>query len=349
MGLCSDFGPLTRQAVEQLAGTAAGWPASVYRIQAGKAEPGPAFRCFPHQPGQGNPQVYGADAVLRASFPGRVLLDYTGSWYPLYDQVGANWASPRYLPQEYGLARPEQYQQAGYAPLVDNLLSGCYYPKSQSGRHRTNPPTGTAWRAPPVGPAGGHGRHAGDGRPLSGPVPRRACQHCTGSSDVFCPDRPLHAVRSELSGRRMAGGDMHSGSTALQPLTGAELPALHALLQRALPQSYDLGRERLERAAFHDHAILQTATLCLKRWDGSLLGAVVSKRFEPGASPYGAPDVSACWWSILPSRNRDGAAACTGRLNRPWVNWASAKSSWGRMYATCFRGAGTTAGEACIL
>ena len=317
VGLCSDFGPLTRQAVEQLAGTAAGWPASVYRIQAGKAEPGPLFDAFRISRARAIRGFMERMQSCVHRFPGRVLLDYTGSWYPLYDQVGANWASPRYLPQEYGLARPEQYQQAGYAPLVDNLLSGCYYPEitEREGTGQT-----AYWYS--VEGAARLARQV-----VMGDTPVTAglfldqyrdapCPHCTGNSDVLCPDRPLHAVRSELSGR----GWLVAICTALyrlQPLTGAELPALHTLLQKALPQSYDLGRKRLERAAFHDHAILQTATLCLKRWDGSLLGAVVSKRFEPGRRPTVAPDVSACWWSILPSRNRDGEAACTGQLKRP--------------------------------
>lgn len=287
VGLCSDFGPLTRQAVEQLAGTAAGWPASVYRIQAGKAEPGPLFDAFRISRVRAIRGFMERMQSCVHRFPERVLLDYIGSWYPLYDQVGANWASPRYLPQEYGLARPEQYQQAGYAPLVDNLLSGCYYPEITEREARDKP---AYWYS--VEGAARLARQV-----VMGDTPVTAGLFLDQYRDA--PARIAQAIQMCFvqTGRCMLfdlsylEGDgwwrYAQRSTALQPLTGAELPALHTLLQKALPQSYDLGRERLERAAFHDHAILQTATLCLKRWDGSLLGAVVSKRFEPGASPYG--------------------------------------------------------------
>lgn len=55
------------------------------------------------------------------------LLDYTGSWYPLYYQVGANWASKKYIPVEYPLADPAKYSRTGYIEQTDKLLSGFYY------------------------------------------------------------------------------------------------------------------------------------------------------------------------------------------------------------------------------
>ena len=271
-------------------------------------------------------------------FPGRVLLDYTGSWYPLYDQVGANWASPRYLPQEYGLARPEQYRQAGYAPLVDNLLSGCYYPEITEREARDKP---AYWYS--VEGAARLARQV-----VMGDTPVTAGLFLDQYRDA--PARIAQAIQMCFvqTGRCMLfdlsylEGDgwwrYAQRSTALQPLTGAELPALHILLQKALPQSYDLGRERLERAAFHDHAILQTATLCLKRWDGSLLGAVVSKRFEPGAPPYGG---AGCISVLVvdPAFQKQGWGSCLYRAaEQAMGKLGIRKSSWDRMYATCFRG-----------
>lgn len=54
------------------------------------------------------------------------LVDYTGSWYPLYYQVGANWAREGYIPEEYSWV-DKKYGDTGYAEYLDNLLSGFYY------------------------------------------------------------------------------------------------------------------------------------------------------------------------------------------------------------------------------
>lgn len=53
--------------------------------------------------------------------------DYTGSWYPLYYQVGVNWASQRYNPSSPYV--PPTYAATGYAEQLDFLCSGCYYPE----------------------------------------------------------------------------------------------------------------------------------------------------------------------------------------------------------------------------
>lgn len=52
---------------------------------------------------------------------------YTGAWYPVYFDVGVNWASNRYDPsKEYDWATP-QYKKYGYAELLDMYSSGCYF------------------------------------------------------------------------------------------------------------------------------------------------------------------------------------------------------------------------------
>jgi len=53
--------------------------------------------------------------------------DYTGSWYPLYYELGVNWASQEYEPsEEYDWATP-RYKEYGYAELLDTYMSGLYY------------------------------------------------------------------------------------------------------------------------------------------------------------------------------------------------------------------------------
>jgi len=55
------------------------------------------------------------------------LIDYTGSWYPLYYLLAANWASPDHLEPSYPATNPEEYAKTGYIRLVDRMMSGFYY------------------------------------------------------------------------------------------------------------------------------------------------------------------------------------------------------------------------------
>lgn len=68
-----------------------------------------------------------ARAEIKALNPNILFGDYTGAWYPLYFEVGANWASSGYDPSiEYDWATPE-YKNYGYAELLDLYTSGCYF------------------------------------------------------------------------------------------------------------------------------------------------------------------------------------------------------------------------------
>lgn len=52
---------------------------------------------------------------------------YTGAWYPLYYEVGANWASDTFDPSlHYDWASPG-YKNYGYAGLLDIYTTGCYF------------------------------------------------------------------------------------------------------------------------------------------------------------------------------------------------------------------------------
>ena len=55
------------------------------------------------------------------------FLDYTGSWYPLYYLMAANWASPDHLEQSYPATDAREYAKTGYIRHVDRMLSGFYY------------------------------------------------------------------------------------------------------------------------------------------------------------------------------------------------------------------------------
>lgn len=59
--------------------------------------------------------------------PGLEFSDYTGSWYPLYYELGVNWASDKYDPSEEYDWATKKYKEYGYAELLDTYMSGLYY------------------------------------------------------------------------------------------------------------------------------------------------------------------------------------------------------------------------------
>ncbi|MCQ2177353.1 MAG: family 10 glycosylhydrolase [Bacteroidales bacterium] len=64
---------------------------------------------------------------LKAINPALQIGDYTGAWYPTYNQLGVNWASRQYDPSvDFDWATPE-YRNAAYAELLDVYMTGLYY------------------------------------------------------------------------------------------------------------------------------------------------------------------------------------------------------------------------------
>jgi len=55
------------------------------------------------------------------------LGDYSGAWYPVYFDVGVNWASCRYDPSEEYDWASAGYKNYGYAELLDLFTSGNYF------------------------------------------------------------------------------------------------------------------------------------------------------------------------------------------------------------------------------
>ena len=241
VGLCSDFGPLTRQAVEQLAGTAAGWPASGLPDSGRQGGAGTAFRCFPHQPGQGNPRVYGADASCVHRFPGVCCWDYTGSWYPLYDQVGANWALP-------GICRRNTVWH-GRNSISRRATHRWWIICSPAAITRNHRAGGTGQTRLLVQRGREPARLArqvvmGDTPVTAGlfldqyrDAPARIAQ-----AIQMCFAQTGRCMLFDLSYRK---GWLVAICTALYRFAAADrrgIACLHTLLQKALPQSYDLGR-----------------------------------------------------------------------------------------------------------
>lgn len=71
--------------------------------------------------------IYTARKEIKAINPNISFGDYTGSWYPLYFDVGVNFASKEYDPsKDFDWATPK-YKDYGYAEALDLFTTGNYF------------------------------------------------------------------------------------------------------------------------------------------------------------------------------------------------------------------------------
>lgn len=133
VGLSTDFGESTKKAWEAYSGvTGENWPEDIYTIEQdenGRREiPGKYFGSFfEYRAAVVKSFIKSVREMIDATCPDVEFYDYTGSWYPLYYQVGANWASEQYESTEFPWCDGRCMAQTGYAEYVDRLLSGFYY------------------------------------------------------------------------------------------------------------------------------------------------------------------------------------------------------------------------------
>lgn len=128
--LYGDFGPWARQAFEQWLGhRVARWPRDVYtRTGPGSAdlEPGPLWNDWLLWRAQViHDFIEEAREHVKAVNPHCVFAVYVGAWYPIYYEVGVNWARPGFVPPWPGF--PPRWERTGYADLVDLLFVGTYF------------------------------------------------------------------------------------------------------------------------------------------------------------------------------------------------------------------------------
>lgn len=133
VGLSADFSERSKKAWESYSGiTDECWPKDIYTIQKTedglKEIPGKYFGAF---------YEYRSHVIrnfmeevkkrLKMAAPETEFCNYTGSWYPLYDRVGANWGSENYRPNQFPWCDGRKLEKNGYAELTDRLMSGFYY------------------------------------------------------------------------------------------------------------------------------------------------------------------------------------------------------------------------------
>ncbi len=130
----TDFSNASRKAFEEFIGRKIkDWPDDVFELVTSKngkvtQVPGPFFNKWIewHADVIHNFILQVRDSVKKID-PKIIFSDYVGAWYPIYYQMGVNWASDTYNPaKDYNWADPTYYL-TGYAGLLDNIFVGTYF------------------------------------------------------------------------------------------------------------------------------------------------------------------------------------------------------------------------------
>ncbi|CAN5637241.1 hypothetical protein BH11ARM2_BH11ARM2_36330 [soil metagenome] len=131
-GLNADFSELTRAKFEEAMGRKLNWPDDVFAYVYSPnlvrgIRPGPYYDAWlSWRAGVLKDFVADIRRHIQAIRPKVQLGVYAGSWYGEYAALGNNWASPE-AEAGFWYLTPE-YRQTGFAPLLDFLITGCYYP-----------------------------------------------------------------------------------------------------------------------------------------------------------------------------------------------------------------------------
>jgi hypothetical protein len=131
--LSTDFSDRSRRAFEQWLGTPLrNWPGDVFGYTADPSqEParGPYYRKWLEWRARNLKDfAHDATSAVRTTRPDAKCAVYVGSWYPVYYGVGVNWASDEFDASYDWMT--DKYFQTGYAPLMDWICTGTYYPEA---------------------------------------------------------------------------------------------------------------------------------------------------------------------------------------------------------------------------
>lgn len=289
VGLSSDFSPITKIKWDQCIGCDTDWPTDIYRI---KKEGNDATIEYG--------KYFGEFVTFRAgiirSFIEQVrnlvdkqqrkieFWDYTGSWYPLYYQVGANWASESYEAKEYPWIDHENYKKTGYAEKLDGLLSGFYYPyvTEQDAKSANQP---AYWYS-----VEGSSRLAltvtNNTVPIVGSLfleqyrnnlesMSEAVKMCFKTSEGCMLFDLSYLVENDWW-RYVAVEN--PDEFVLERMEADSLPELMKLWIECFPKEFLVTEEKLSISTFEDELVFPEATLCIRsKTDKQLIGAIVCK------------------------------------------------------------------------
>ncbi len=139
------------------------------------------------------------DSVRRID-PKVKVADYVGAWYPIYYQMGVNWASRTYNPaKQYSWADPTYYR-TGYAQLLDEMFVGTYfYNVTERGAVESHTPSPDPTKKPSY-----YWWYSVDGsakiamRVINGVVPAYGSLYVQQYLDKHNPKQFVRAIRADL-------------------------------------------------------------------------------------------------------------------------------------------------------
>lgn len=130
-GINSDFSELSKREFEKYVGEKVNWPNDIYKITFTPQlkegiRPGKWFDAWlTWRALTLRNWVVRARQVIDRTRPGAQFGVYAGSWFGEYSKFGNNYASPEFNPGFAFMTR--DYKKTGFAPLLDVLITGCYY------------------------------------------------------------------------------------------------------------------------------------------------------------------------------------------------------------------------------
>ncbi len=128
------FGPASKAAFEKFLGKKVNhWPEDVYTLKTDKEGktariPGIYYKKWLEWRSKViHDFFYDVRNIVKGIDPHIIFTNYVGAWYPIYYDVGANWASDKYHPsKDYDWA-DTSYYKTGYAEALDFLMVGNYF------------------------------------------------------------------------------------------------------------------------------------------------------------------------------------------------------------------------------
>lgn len=130
-GITADFSQESKELFEQYLGKEVGnFPEDIFTYSEGSKEriEGPLYKKWIEwRASVIHDFMYEARDRVKAINENIIFGDYTGSWYPTYYEVGVNWASREYNPAEDFEWATSEYQNYGYAEVLDVFLTGNYF------------------------------------------------------------------------------------------------------------------------------------------------------------------------------------------------------------------------------
>lgn len=125
-GIYADFSDSSRIKFENWLGRKINFPDDIFKIQGDSIVRGRYFKEWIKWRALTIKKFFErARKIVKDLKPNVLFGDYVGSWYLTYYELGVNWASEKYKPN-FDWAT-EDYNETGYAELLDFLCSGLYF------------------------------------------------------------------------------------------------------------------------------------------------------------------------------------------------------------------------------